>query len=218
MNGAKIQFSGAEMDLINNANIILTKNEALEKIKLVLLEAQKQMQQVQTADGLFLLPPKISRGENYLGLPYLVLDYPRRFSANDIAMIRSMFWWGNFFSSTLVLSGQTKANNVKTLQKGYLLFAEKGYYVGVSDDAWQHHFEQDNYCLISSLSNLEFSDICNRFHHIKIALKWPLQIAPLAANYMAESWYFFMRLLGVNYPLNDEKDLLPENPKGGFDL
>ncbi len=33
MNGTKIQFSVAEMELMNNADIILTKNNVIRKIK-----------------------------------------------------------------------------------------------------------------------------------------------------------------------------------------
>jgi len=218
MNKAKIQFSVAEMELITNANIIFTKNEALEKVKKLLLNAQEKMVRAQTNNPLFLLSPKISRGENYLGLPYLVLDYPRQFKPQNTVMIRSMFWWGLFFSSTLLLAGEAKVNHLKTLQKGYAALAEKGYYIGVSEDAWQHHFGQDNYCPVSSLSSTEFEAMCDRFSHIKIAAKWPLQEAPLAANNLVESWYFFINLLGVNYFLTGEKGLLPGNPTGGFDL
>ena len=49
--------------------------------------------------------PKIAKGENYLQLPYVLLDYPRCFDKENIFAIRTMFWWGNFFSITLHLSG-----------------------------------------------------------------------------------------------------------------
>ena len=38
--------------------------------------------------------PKISKGENYKGLPYVILDYPRIFQKEDILVIRCFFWWG----------------------------------------------------------------------------------------------------------------------------
>ena len=48
---------------------------------------------------------KISRGENYKGMPYLILDYPRIFDGEDVFAFRSMFLWGHFFSFSFQLSG-----------------------------------------------------------------------------------------------------------------
>ena len=114
MEGSKIQLSMAEEELMNNAEIILTKNRVLQKIKSLLEEVQeKQQQYVENnknsfKEELFSIPPKISKGENYLGLPFLILDYPRVSTNEDFFFIRSMFWWGNFFSSTLQLGGENK--------------------------------------------------------------------------------------------------------------
>lgn len=196
MNGAKIQFSNAEMELINNANIILTKNQALEKVRLLLQEAQQQMVAIKNDHPLFLLPPKISKGENYLGLPYLVLDYPRQFRGENMAMIRCLFWWGNFFSATLHLAGESKNKYIVTIKNEYEGLAAAGYYICINPDAWQHHFNGDNYCSINSLNEDEFRDCCNRFSHIKIAAKWPLEEAHNAANNLIKSWRFFLQLTG----------------------
>ena len=59
--------------------------------------------------------PKISKGENYKGLPWLVLDYPRYFNKEDIFAIRTLFWWGNFFSITLHISGKYKMRYEKKI-------------------------------------------------------------------------------------------------------
>src|SRR2546423_9807434 len=113
MESSKIHLSSAEMDLVCNVDIILTKNLVLKKIK-GLLEEVQQMQLAYVNDrglefhSLFAVPPKISKGENYLGLPYLVLDYPRISSADNFFFIRSFFWWGRFFSSTLQAGGISK--------------------------------------------------------------------------------------------------------------
>ena len=49
--------------------------------------------------------PKISKGENYRGLPYVMLDYPRLFGREEVLAIRTFFWWGHGFSVTLHLKG-----------------------------------------------------------------------------------------------------------------
>ena len=49
--------------------------------------------------------PKISKGEKYKGLPWVMLDYPRIFGKEDIMAIGTRFWWGHYFSVTLHLKG-----------------------------------------------------------------------------------------------------------------
>jgi len=111
----KIQFLPAEMELVSSPDIILTKNAILQKIKSFLEELQLKQHDVLQEYSSYLpeeplkISPKISRGENYKGLPWLVLDNPRYFQHNNIFAIRTMFWWGNFFSITLHLSGNNKA-------------------------------------------------------------------------------------------------------------
>src|SRR5690606_35248150 len=105
---AKIRLSPAEMDLVNNADIILTKNAIIQKAMHLLGALQEKQQSWVKANMAGFgrgSSPKISKGENYRGLPYLVLDYPRIFDTEALFMVRSMFWWGNFFSITLHATG-----------------------------------------------------------------------------------------------------------------
>src|SRR5688572_33083820 len=114
MQQTKIHLLPAEMEMVSTPEIILTKNAILQKIKSFLENVQiKQLEILE--DYASRLPPeilrnspKISRGENYKGLPWLVLDNPRHFQHNNIFAVRTMFWWGNFFSITLHLSGDNK--------------------------------------------------------------------------------------------------------------
>ena len=89
--------------------------------------------------------PKIYKGENYLSLPYVMMDYPRVFIKEDVFAIRSFFWWGNYFSITLQLSGkflQAFSNNLQ------LHLADKmyeDYFICINNSPWEHHFEVTNY-------------------------------------------------------------------------
>lgn len=49
---------------------------------------------------------KISKGEQYQGLPYVIADFPRLFSQEAVFAYRIMFWWGHYFSLTWHLQGQ----------------------------------------------------------------------------------------------------------------
>ena len=68
--------------------------------------------------------PKISKGENYKDLPYVMLDYPRCFQKEKTIAIRTFFWWGNFFSINLQLSGEYKEQALPSLQSNFLRSAK----------------------------------------------------------------------------------------------
>lgn len=198
MNEAKIQFSGAEMDLMNNANIILTKNAVLQKIKALLEETQHGMMHMvaqenrYAGNAVFEAGPKISRGENYQGLPYLVLDYPRQFELTDIFVIRTMFWWGKFFSITLQLSGKYKDDNLPKIKDAYNSLVKRNFFVGIGDDPWQHHFEENNYKLISEYTEEAFAEQCLQNEHLKIARNFPLWDVHFVAEDLLENWKFLI--------------------------
>lgn len=198
---AKIQFSDSEKELMIDAEVILTKNRILHKVKLVLENLQNEMVlfskvNLNSANHEFLaVPPKISKGENYNGLPYLILDYPRNFSTQSIFAIRTMFWWGNFFSITLHLSGNGKKEFLNKVTASYELLAQYHFSIGVNDDPWQHHFEETNYKLISELSKKDFISLCNDTAHIKIAAKWPVLEGASAANDILAKWELLLKVI-----------------------
>lgn len=110
MNPAKIRLSATELELVTNTDWILTKNGIIQKVK-NMLEALQAEQQEYLAKEKINFPaeftsslPKISKGENYKGLPYLVLDHPRYFNKENVFTIRTMFWCGKFFSALPFIS------------------------------------------------------------------------------------------------------------------
>ena len=194
MQGSKIRLSPSEVALFSNAELILTKNSILKKTVALLAQVQETLSDTDKAQN-FSSTPKISRGENYLGLPYVILDYPRLSNGDDLFFIRSMFWWGNFFSSTLHVAGNYKKNNVSPLASAYNELLTKEFFIGVNSDPWQHHFETSNYKNISELSREEFVQRLINQQHIKIAARWPLSEWDVAANLLIESWMFLARLI-----------------------
>lgn len=200
MKKTKIQFSAAEIELLSNPEIILTKNKALQKIKLLLEEVH--LMQTSWLNNLpssfrkelFQMPGKISKGENYLGLPYMILDFPRNFTANNIFAVRTMFWWGNFFSTTLHISGEY-LNFFKESDNNFNLLKQTELYIGINEDPWKHHFGKDNYKKIADLSANEFKAVCNRSNHIKIAAKHPLD--NLEPDNLFETWKVLLKICGL---------------------
>ncbi len=103
-----------------------------QKISGVRLTFRKKLQYVS---------PKISKGENYLGLPYVMFDYPRYFSAEDIIGCTMFFLVGKFFQYYPSPEGPVPGEYLLMLFSASILFlSAHGYSLAISEDEWQHHF------------------------------------------------------------------------------
>lgn len=203
MNDTKIRLSLKEMELVSNADWILTKNEILKKAKhlleTVLEEQLKVIPFFKNLPAEIIKPsPKISKGENYKGLPYLVLDYPRLFNNENIFAIRTMFWWGNFFSATFQLSGQYKKNYELALSSSWSPLRD--FYCCINDDPWEHHFEKDNYVAIGELSEPAFKKIVAERSFIKIARQHSLHEWDDAVKKLTTDFKIFLKVLDIHSP------------------
>ncbi|MEO5564575.1 MAG: hypothetical protein ABIR18_14105 [Chitinophagaceae bacterium] len=179
MDATKIRLSTEEAALVMRSDWILTKNRILQKVKQLLEMIQDEEQEYLATysflpEEVSIIGPKISKGENYKGLPYLVLDLPRYFNKDHIFAIRTLFWWGHFFSTTLQLSG-----NYKTLLENKIIAAFKqlskdDYFICINEDPWEHHFEAGNFVPLNALSLKQFEKIIRTHPFLKLSKKIPL--------------------------------------------
>ncbi len=151
MNSSKIHLSPEELQLVQNAQLLLTKNTIIEKVYALFGELASALQQssIYSTNNLpaelFTLGPKISRGEKYKGLPYVMLDYPRCFGKEDIFAVRTFFWWGNFFSVTLHLKGKYQQLFIPYLQNQTALLAANNFQLCFTGEEWEHDLSEGNY-------------------------------------------------------------------------
>jgi hypothetical protein len=189
------------MELLNNSEWILTKNKIVKKAQRLFEEVQQNIvDYVNAQPGIFPREvldssAKISKGENYLGLPWLMLDYPRHFKKENIFAIRTMFWWANFFSTTLHLSGTYSRQYHYNLINRYEDLAKNEFFICVHDEQWHHHLEEDNYELIKELSKTDYTRQIKKATFIKIAQKldlseWDTAIGRLTENFITISQWF----------------------------
>src|ERR1700738_3824225 len=140
----KITLSPQERSLLENPEWILTKNEVVKKAIMLLETVQDHLTALLKSrpcalpEALIRISPKISKGENYLGLPWLMLDFPRNFDKENIFAIRNFFWWGHYFTTTLHLAGEFKKNYQEKLQDHYERLGREGFFISNGDDQWQH--------------------------------------------------------------------------------
>jgi hypothetical protein len=169
-------FSPAELSLLQDAEVLLLKRQALEKVEATLSSLIPFYQQ--EAAGLFTRypelatqPPKLSRGENYRGLPYRVLDFPRYAAGEDLFLFRSMFWWGHFFSFTLHVQGRYWEKMKGALaQAGF----PAGVFVCIDDTPWEYHYGPDNYLPLDEAER----DTVLAKPFLKLSLALPLPCQP----------------------------------------
>lgn len=179
-NISKLMLSDEEQQLVNSSHWILTKRVIIEKVNQLLGNLCETQQAIIKKEKLWLpqailqCTPKIAKGENYLGLPYLLLDYPRCFDATNIFAVRTMFWWGNFFSITLHVSGNYKQMFEQKILKN-LPYVKQDFFICINESQWHHHFQADNYVAIKQLSNKKVEEIISKKQFIKLAVKFSLQ-------------------------------------------
>ena len=177
MNAAKIQLSAEELSLVQNAGWLLTKNTIIEKVFALFGDLAHQLRDnFDARSGMLpaevLVPsPKISKGENYRGLPWVMLDYPRLFNRDDAFAIRTMFWWGHFLSVTLHLKGEYKKRYEQQLLNNFSLLTTKQFYVCVSGEEWRHEFEEDNYKPLTQLNSSDIEKILLANNFCKLSAK-----------------------------------------------
>jgi hypothetical protein len=186
MDAAKIRLSAKEMGVVRSTDLILTKNAILQKTKELWGELKLKYDKVLQVVSLKLDPSsaKISRGENYKGLPWVILDHPRFFSNTDILAMRTMFWWGNFFSITLHLAGEPKKAAEQKIIDSYKKLKKSGYRICVNKEQWQHDMGKKNYRSLEKLSKEEFATIVHSKSFLKLVntvslKKWDRAQQPL---------------------------------------
>ena len=192
-------LSDYEITVANDKTFLFTKTRILEKVYGVFGKLADEFatlfkdsyQDIETGT------PKISKGENYKGLPYVIFDYPRIFHKEDILAIRCFFWWGNFFSITLHLSGKYKREYGNALQQAIDAAYFQGWYVSVADSQWEHHFETDNYALINS--SLAYNLAGKPF--IKLAKKIPLDKWDNVEDFFIENFQILLKAISNQAPI-----------------
>lgn len=157
-NETKVSLSGFELQLVTDANIILTKNNIIKKVVELFgqLNGAYQVEPllIKLPAEVLIQPAKISKGENYMGLPYVMLDYPKCFGKEDVFAIRTFFWWGNFFSITLHLKGVYKEQYQQKILKAISQNQLNGSWINSNSAEWEHHFSE-SYSTINNLLHAE---------------------------------------------------------------
>ena len=199
----KIHLSPQEMELVNNTGWILAKQQIIKKVFELFGDINAEMKKaVQPYQHLFPVSMrsgngKITKGENYRSLPYVMLDFPAFFEKENILAIRTMFWWGNFFSITLQVSGIHQQKFTRA-EKDMLAFLQKNeFFICVNGDQWQHHFEPENYISALQLSLHQFQEIIDK-NFFKVSKKTALSEWEHAGEFLTNAFGEILQFLEIS--------------------
>jgi len=202
MNKTKIQLSAEEMKLVQNGEWILTKNRVIAKVYAMFGDLAAGMQTYISGNS-DLLPEnviastaKISKGEQYEGLPYVMLDYPRCFGKQEIVAVRTFFWWGNYFSSTLHVKGPVAKKLLMNVGKKSIISGIANIRISDSGDEWNHTMHSDNYMSAQEWL-LKQTEPGNDNLFLKLAIRHPLkdwETAPVFLNNYFEQWMELIKI------------------------
>jgi hypothetical protein len=200
MQDSKFKFSRDEIQLMSNRDFFRQKIIITQKLISLFQELNghienfKAENQNRFPEKVKTISGKISKGENYLGLPYLVLDNPRVFTKQDVFAFRSMFWWGNYFSFTFHLSGKYLEDYLKNIYKNFKILKGKDFLICVHHQQWVHHLEEENYEYFDSFNRRRIENLIEQNGFLKLSRKLDLkkwnQAADFGLNTLKE--YFFL--------------------------
>lgn len=161
-----MNFTKSELAIIEDSEFLLTKAKVITKVRDLLVKTRSEInERIENStfsfpSGINLSTGKISKGENYKNLPYLVLDLPSLFSATDIFAFRTMFWWGNYFSCTLHLQGHSLDKYRSSVTNNISKLVGENVYIAIGDTPWHYHYEITNYTPLTK-EHIEFIGSCN---------------------------------------------------------
>jgi hypothetical protein len=180
---AKLTLSEEELALASDASLMLMKNSVMEKVnhlfgRLSVAQPELISPLQRELEAALEVPAKISRGESYRSLPYLVLDYPRYFRPHDVMAIRTMFWWGNYFSVTLHLKGNYREHFSERILGRRQRIGELGFCACIAPEEWEHHFGEDNYLPVELIEEDEWLELYRARLFTKLARQIPIGPLP----------------------------------------
>lgn len=193
-------FNDKELSYLEDTDFLLTKQEIGRTIVQVLGTAENLLKEEINSFGQ-LLPKqalskvgKISRGENYQGLPYWVLDFPRLFQKENVFAFRTMVWWGHEISTTLHVAGSFLSTHQDKLEKE-LSQDIQGLFFCVNNNPWRYEFSEDNYQLLSRITERQVKSQIEEHQFLKLSFKHPISEIASLPNFASNSFKRLMKLL-----------------------
>lgn len=188
-----------ELQLISDKSLFLMKAVVTEKLSLILADAQAAIKEklwemeAELPEIIDVQQGKLSKGENYRQFPWIMLDFPKYFSKEDVFAFRTLFLWGDSFSCTLHLQGEMLEHFRDKIEGSIASLSKRDdIYICVNTDPWEHHFGEDNYRLISEIDPDRLHAFTNG-DFVKLSRRLNLSDWDQLPGFSSETFEIFMR-------------------------
>ncbi|WMJ74018.1 hypothetical protein RCC89_12715 [Cytophagaceae bacterium ABcell3] len=175
-----MNFSQYEFSVLKNTDFLITKRSILQKVTGAFDALSSQLSHHLAKSSVVLpantrLTPKISKGENYRGLPYIVLDFPSLFSKDSLFMFRVIFLWGYAFSIEMLVSGDMLKEKADLLLEHAPKIRETLPFICISKTPWEYYYDDTIFKPCSELDKEAFRHIIENRDFVKLGARFPLE-------------------------------------------
>jgi hypothetical protein len=202
---SKISLSPEEWELVKDPQVLIRKNNILQKAELLLGQIARVGQQAieaqfpAAAASLLQESPKLSKGEHYKGLPYRILDYPRLFGKADVFACRSFFWWGHGFTFMIHLKGVYQQRYGPDLLAAAYHASKEEWRIALEGEEWEH-----DAWVYPALHGKPLEEWNNRLEHppfLKLYYPIPLGDWEMLPEKIGEAYRLVAGAIGVAHQL-----------------
>lgn len=155
-------FTTDDLALMRDAGLMARKEAVIGKVKSVLSAVKEALTSEIKDPSAYLAPDgtdfrqgQLAHGDQFHGLPWVYLDFPKYFSREAMFTFRSFFWWGHGFLFAWFLSGPLLDTYKAALIGRYDRLAETGNGVlrlSLAKDPWEWR-QADGYALDLTRAN-----------------------------------------------------------------
>lgn len=203
-----LKFDPDESALMFNADIFLLKRRLNQKIYILFeqiisrLKDTDEHKQFLFPENTDVLSGKISQGENYQSCPWVMLDFPRLFTKKEIFAFRTLFWYGHFFSCSLLCSGDIAGRFKEKLISNKKLLEANNFYFSLHPDAWLHNIDDAAFKKIDEITAEEMHDHINKTGYFKISAKFSSTDPGQILNHSENIYRKFLKVISGSTDTN----------------
>lgn len=172
-----LHFNDAEIELLYDAAIYERKRMLTQKIFVlfenirVRLKDTSLHKQFPFPEGVDIIGGKISQGENYLGYPWVMLDFPKMFNKESHFAFRTLAWYGNYFTGALLISGALAPVFLPRLLSGKHLLSPEVWF-SIHPDPWYHAIDEKGSRLVHAMTVESITAHVQTHGYLKLSMKW----------------------------------------------
>lgn len=171
-------FSNKELSVLFDLEIFPIKRMATEKLFEIFGKTIESIKDTAIhknftfPDGTDCTTGKITKGENYLGYPYVVLDFPKLFLKDSVFCFRTLFWFGHYFTCSLIIGGKVLDLYEENFLKNRMQLHHQNILFALDKNPWSHQAEEPNQILIEKLSDHDLKTHIHVTGYLKFSHKF----------------------------------------------